>query len=319
MFTSVSEYLKRNFSYASRFHFAYTLPLFALLAGAAAVSATPALSRVSCGSKAFSKAGTDACSVYLSARTANRLSVALKSNNPALTVPGEVTVRAGAQTTGFNATVGSVTTTEVATITATAGGVSTSFSVTLSPAQGVAALSVNATSIGFGSVGLNAPVSQALTLTSTGTAAVTVSSVSLSGTGFSTSGASLPAVLNPGQAVTLEVQFDPANAGSYSGQLTVTSSASSAVVALSGTGAAPLVQLSWLSPAGTTDSIAGYNIYRSVSGSGTYQVLNATINTQTTFTDAAIQAGGAYNYYVTTVDAQGMGSVPSNVTNVAIP
>jgi hypothetical protein len=50
-----------------------------------------------------------------------------------------------------------------------------------------------------------------------GTAPVTVSSVTLNGTGFTMSGA-FPVTLNPGLAVTLDVQFDPAAAGAATGR-----------------------------------------------------------------------------------------------------
>ena len=102
-------------------------------------------------------------------------------------------------------------------------------------------LTVSAASLTFGDVTVNTASTQPVTLTSTGTAPVTINSATLSGTGFTMSGATFPVTLNPTQAVTLNVQFDPATAGAATGQLTIQSNSSTnstAVVNLSGTGTA---------------------------------------------------------------------------------
>ena len=165
----------------------------------------------------------------------------------------------------------------------------------------------------------NTPVVQPITLSSTGTASVSVNSAVVSGTGFSVSGASLPATLSPGQSLILEVQFDPATAGSFTGQLAVSSSASSPTVGLSGVGESHEVDLSWSCPPDSSDPIVGYNIYRAPVGTTSYQRLNAAVETLTAFADTAVQSGTAYAYVVTSVDAAGAESVPSNMTSVTIP
>jgi hypothetical protein len=102
-------------------------------------------------------------------------------------------------------------------------------------------LTLSPTTLNFGSVALNTATPQSLTLTSSGTSPVTVNSAAISGAGFSLVGASLPATLNPGQSMTLQVQFKPTATGSATGNLTISSNSSSggtAVVSLSGTGAA---------------------------------------------------------------------------------
>ena len=74
----------------------------------------------------------------------------------------------------------------------------------------VPTLSVNATSVAFGSVLLNtAAPPQSVTLTSTGTVPVTISGATLTGTGFTVSGMTFPAMLDPGQAATLNVGSIP--------------------------------------------------------------------------------------------------------------
>ena len=102
-------------------------------------------------------------------------------------------------------------------------------------------LTVSAASLTFGDVTVNTASTQPVTLTSTGTAPVTINSAALSGAGFTVSGATFPVTLNPSQSVTLNVQFDPATAGAATGQLTIQSNSSTnstAVVNLSGTGTA---------------------------------------------------------------------------------
>ena len=102
-------------------------------------------------------------------------------------------------------------------------------------------LTISATSLTFGDVTVNTASAQPVTLTSTGTAPVTINSATLSGAGFTVSGATLPATLNPNQSLTLNVQFDPTAAGAATGQLTIQSNSatnSTAVVNLSGTGTA---------------------------------------------------------------------------------
>ncbi|MCU1224397.1 MAG: choice-of-anchor domain [Edaphobacter sp.] len=108
-------------------------------------------------------------------------------------------------------------------------------------------LTVSRASLSFGNTTVNSAAAQSVTLTSTGTAAVTVSSASISGTGFSLVGGSLPVTLSPGQSLTLQVQFKPVATGSATGQLTVRSDSATngtAVIGLSGAGVtAPSPQL----------------------------------------------------------------------------
>lgn len=289
------------------------------LAATLAALGQDSLVKVSCGKNTFNGAGTDACSVYLNAYTTSKYYVTLKSNNPAVSVPSGVTVRAGAKSTGFRTTVNAVSTAETATITAAANGVQQIFNITLSPATGTQALSVSATTISFGSVVVNSSAAQAVTLTSTGTEAVTVNSAAVSGTGFSVSGASVPATLSPGQSMTLQVQFDPGTVGTFSGDLTVGSTASNSTVPLSGTGAPHQVELSWIAPNSSSDPVVGYNVYRAPSGSTSYQQLNSAVDTATGYTDTAVQAGVTYDYVVKSVDASGVESAPSNMTSVVVP
>jgi hypothetical protein len=282
-------------------------------------ASTPSLDRVSCVNSTYTAGGTDTCRAFLTATTSTHLYIALSSNNPAVKVPSQITVSRNAASKGFSANVANVTTAQTAVITAKLNGISKSFTISLAPATSAAAMSINATSIGFGSVVLNTPVAQSLTITSTGTAPLTLNSASVTGTGFSVSGATFPTTLNPGQSLMLQVQFDPTTAGTYSGQLTVASNVSTRSIALSGTGAPHQVELSWSAPSSSGNPIAGYNVYRALSGSQSFGRVNASPEPATAYTDTAVQSGTTYVYLVKSVDSTGLESGPSNTTSVKIP
>jgi hypothetical protein len=188
----------------------------------------------------------------------------------------------------------------------------------------VPALTVSPMSVAFGDVTLNSPATETVTLTSSGTAALTISAGAATGTGFSMSGMSWPVTLNPGQTATLNIQFDPTATGAATGTVTLSSNASSGsttAISLSGTGETPAyeVDLNWDAPSSSSDPVAGYNIYRAVSGSATYELLNSTADGSTAYTDTTVVAGTAYIYYVESVDAEGNQSGPSNTYSVTIP
>jgi centrosomal CEP192-like protein len=284
---------------------------------------TASMSAISCASSSMSGSGSDACTVTLTtAAPAGGAAVNLTSSNSAVTVPASLTIPAGASSASFTATVASVTSAQTASLTASEGGASASFAVQVNPSTPT--LSLSAASMGFGSVALNSPSTQSLTLSSTGSAAVTVNSATLSGAGFSISGASFPLTLNAGQSATLEVEFDPATAGAATGTLTIASNSSTgatAIVNLTGTGNSSTYQvsLSWNPANCPLDSISGYNVYRADSGSSMYQLLTSSVDTATTYVDTTVQAGATYDYYVETVDLSGASSAPSSVVPMAIP
>jgi len=152
---------------------------------------------------------------------------------------------------------------------------------------------------------------------------VTINSGTLTGTGYTMSGATFPVTLNPNLAVTLEVQFDPTATGAATGQLTIQSNSSTngtVVISLSGTGenVSHQADLSWDAPSSSADPIVGYNIYRSAGGSA-YQLMNSSADTKTTYVDSTVQAGLTYDYYVTSVDSSGVESAPSNEVAATIP
>ena len=238
-------------------------------------------------------------------------------------LPAGLTV---SSSTGLISGTPTATGTSAVTLTATNAEGTGTASLSLTIAAGQPELSVNATSVPFGDVTEGSPAFQSVTLSSSGTAAVTVSAGSVSGSGYTISGVSFPATLNPGATATLEIEFDPATAGVSNGTITLTSNSSTgttSTISLSGTGVTSSssneVTLTWDAPTDSSDPVAGYNIYRAVSGSYGYQMLNSSVDTSTGFTDTTVAANTSYTYYVESVDAEGNQSAPSNTYAVSIP
>jgi hypothetical protein len=278
------------------------------------------LDRVSCVAKTYTTAGTDTCRAFLTATITTPTYIALASNNPAVTVPSGVNVSLYAASKGFSPVIATVATPQIAVITATLNGITKSFTISLSPnTASTPKMSVNATTIGFGSVALNSPQEQTVRIYSTGTAPLIVNSAAVSGTGFSVSGATFPATVNPGQSITVQVQFDPTKAGTYSGQLSIVSNASTASIPLAGAAASHQVELSWSAPSSSSSPVVGYNVYRAVSGNSSFARVNASVDQVATYTDSTVQSGTAYDYKVTSVSSAGLESSPSNKISVIVP
>jgi hypothetical protein len=184
-------------------------------------------------------------------------------------------------------------------------------------------VTLGSTTLSFGNVAVNSSATQSVTLTSSGTSALTVNSASISGTGFTLIGGSYPVTVNPQQSTTIQVQFKPTASGSATGQLTISNNSTNnatAAVSLSGTGTAVShqVTLSWSPPSSSPDPVAGYNIYRAT-GSGAAQKINPSVDTQATYVDTTVVSGTTYIYSVTSVDSSGVESVPSTQVSVTIP
>jgi LysM repeat protein len=100
--------------------------------------------------------------------------------------------------------------------------------------------------------------------------------------------------------------------------IAVASGFTNSVVA-SATYSFPVVNLTWDAPTSSPVPVTGYNIYRAVGSSSTFQLLNATPDTETMYEDSTVQAGNSYTYYIVSVDASGAQSVPSNEVSVTVP
>jgi hypothetical protein len=287
--------------------------------GGTGTTTAPTLSTLSCSSTSLAGSATDSCKVILSGSAPkNGVTVSLASSSTNLKVPASVTIPATATSATFTADAAAVSAAQSVKLTATAGSTSTSISLQLSPAA--AQLSVDATSVSFGAVILNQITTEVVTLTSVGKAAVTVQSVAVSGTGFSLSSVNLPATLNPGQTLLLTLVYKGTTSGSQKGQLTITSNSSTnptLTVSLSAASTPHRVELNWNAPAGSSNPVSSYKVYRANGGTGSFAKIAVT--GQTGYTDTSVQSGDTYDYYVTSVGSSGGESKPSNTFTVQIP
>jgi fibronectin type 3 domain-containing protein len=79
------------------------------------------------------------------------------------------------------------------------------------------------------------------------------------------------------------------------------------------------VNLKWDAGTDNGDPEVGFFIYRSASGNNSFTKVESTPTVPTTFNDSTMEYGSSYNYYVTSVDANGNESGPSNTTTVFVP
>jgi len=188
---------------------------------------------------------------------------------------------------------------------------------------GVAAtftLSFSSTSISFGSVNTGTSSTLTETITNTGNSTVQILQISVSGTGYSLSGAGTPVGLSAGQTLTFSIIFDPTVSGSATGTVTVTSNAtgSPTTISLSGTDDPPhSVLLNWTesNPTGLS-----YYVYRSTTSGSGYAKLNASSPASAmTYTDTTVQNQTTYYYVTTAVDSTGTESVYSPEAQAIIP
>ena len=182
-------------------------------------------------------------------------------------------------------------------------------------------LSANPTSLSFGSLTTGTSATQTVTLSNTGNASVTISQVSVSGTGFSLSSIGLPVTLAAGQTTSFNVAFAPVSAGSVTGSVTVTSNAANSplMLALSGSGAALAshsVSLSW-TPGSSTYS--GFNVYRSLVSGGPYAKVDTSLIPTSAYTDSSVSSGKTYYYVATEVNSTGAESGYSSEVSAVIP
>jgi Abnormal spindle-like microcephaly-assoc'd, ASPM-SPD-2-Hydin/Immunoglobulin I-set domain len=94
-------------------------------------------------------------------------------------------------------------------------------------------LAVSATSMNFGNVAMGSSSPQTLTLTNTGTAAVTISQATVTGAGFSVVGGMSSVSIAAGLNHAFQVQFAPKAAGNVSGSISIASDATDSPLAVS--------------------------------------------------------------------------------------
>ncbi len=153
-------------------------------------------------------------------------------------------------------------------------------------------ISVQPGSLGFGSVNVGSSGKQSLTVWNTGNAALSITAVNATGTGFGTVGLSLPMTVAAGGSGTIIVDFAPSTSGSVTGSLSLLSNAptSPTGITLSGTGTAQAVQLS----ANPTSLNFGSEAVGSTSSKQNVTLTNS--NTSTAITISAFSVSGPFAF-----------------------
>jgi len=166
------------------------------------------------------------------------------SSNPAFGLSGvALPMAVGTGQTG-NFTV-AVTPTATGTLTGTLtlqgsdGAPPATVSLSATAVASAPQISLSSTSIQFGTVGVGSTSNLNLTISNPGSADLTISMISVAGTGFGVSGITTPKTVTAGQSISAGVTFQPTGGGGVSGTLTITSNDPAnptTTVALAGTG-----------------------------------------------------------------------------------
>jgi hypothetical protein len=167
--------------------------------------------------------------------------------------------------------------------------------------------SASPSTVSFGQVTMGSSSTVPVVITNPHSSSVTLSQLRTTGTGFSTTGPTLPVTLAAGQSITLSVTFTPQAAGANAGSLFVSGPALALPLLGTGVAAQYSVNLFWNSSSGVT----GYNIYRSTAANGTYSKLNSAPNANTAYTDGTVVSGQTYYYSATAVNSSGQESTRS--------
>jgi ASPM-SPD-2-Hydin domain-containing protein/centrosomal CEP192-like protein len=183
-------------------------------------------------------------------------------------------------------------------------------------------LQASSASLNFEKVAMGNSSLLNVTLTNEGNSKVTISTVRLTGAGFSESGAVSGLVLAPAQSTTVKIVFKPTVVGSIAGSLSVASNATNSptTVSMEGAGVAEsshLVKLAW--DASSSPEIVGYHVYRGTVSGGPYARLTSSVIDVTQYVDSSVAAGETYYYVVTSVDSVGLESAHSNQASARVP
>jgi hypothetical protein len=253
-------------------------------------------------------------SFYVAAAGTAPLAYQWYENGMAIGGATSSTYRISATTTSYNGA-------QFTAAVSNSGGTATSNAALLTVNSPTLLLNSSSKSLGFGDVNVSGSSSQSVMLTNAGNSSVAISNVSVAGAGFNAGGGLSGVILSPGQTATLSATFAPATAGSVTGGITVTSNASNspAMVALSGTGVAPVTHSVFLSWAPSTSSVTGYNIYSSEISGGPYSKLTASPVGATSYTDDSVTAAQTYYYVVTAVSSTSGESAYSPQVVASVP
>ena len=180
-------------------------------------------------------------------------------------------------------------------------------------------LGVSPSTLNFGNVAVGATATLQATLTATGQN-VTVSSDQSTSSEFTIVGMNMPFTISCWNSVPVTIQFTPNASGTASAKAGFVSNAldSPTVELLTGKGMpqnqSHSVSLSWSPGAG---NVVGYNVYRGITQTGPFQILNSALGTN--YTDSTVVSGATYYYVTTEVNSEGQESAYSNVSQAVIP
>jgi hypothetical protein len=198
-------------------------------------------------------------------------------------------------------------------------------SLKTSPAGGgmttAGSLVVSVPTIDFGNVTVGSSTTRTGTLTANGSA-VTISSGSWNGDGFSVSGITFPLALTAGENASFTVTFAPQASGVASGSISFLSNASNSPTAeaFTGIGNQPAVHGVSLFWDPSPSQVIGYNVYRGTKSRGPYPLrLTASPQSMTGFVDNTVAAGSTYYYVATSVDQSSVESIYSNEISATVP
>jgi pectate lyase len=167
------------------------------------------------------------------------------------------------------------------------------FSADPGSTTGVSQISVVPASISFGNVPVGLTNTQTMTVSNPGSANLSISRATVSGSGFGFNGLTLPLTVAPGKSAAFTVSFAPAAASGATGNLSLINNApnSPTTIALSGTGVVATVQVT-ASP--TSLSYGNMNVGSSSSKTVTLtNTGNASVSiSQISVSGAGFSAGG---------------------------
>jgi hypothetical protein len=181
------------------------------------------------------------------------------------------------------------------------------------------ALSAAPGHVNFGDVTTGENSTRTVTLSNNGAPDITISNLSVAGSGFSASGVPSGLILKQGETATLSVTFSPASSGDVTGQVLMASDAAAEAleISLSGKGVSQGAHSATLSWNPSTSTVAGYRVYRSNTSGGPYTLLNSAPTPSTRYTDSTLQTGKIYYYVVAAVTSGNVESAYSNQVSAA--
>jgi hypothetical protein len=182
--------------------------------------------------------GTGSVTISQVAATGTGFSVSGFSNGVSLAAGQSLSLAAAFNPSTTGSVTGSIGVVSSATNSPTA--------ISLSGTGVQASLVVVPSSVSFGNVTVGVTNSQTMTIQNPGTASLTISQATLSGSSYSMSGLTSPLSVAPGASAAFNISFAPASASAVPGTLTLMSNAptSPTSVSLNGTGIARVLQLS---------------------------------------------------------------------------